>query len=199
MASASGARGPTRWPSPSPWLVVWLMLVLVAAGLWWIYGEPSESSPTDERRGLSAAVSLPAVDLSGQRLADAKLIAVDLSGADLSHTHLERADLRKATLVGARMTHVHLRGANLMGSRLVGARMRYADLRRACLKNAVAVGARLQNADLRRADVRGADLRGTDLSRAQTVATVYDDATKWAGGAIPRGAVKPTSRNRGVC
>jgi uncharacterized protein YjbI with pentapeptide repeats len=185
---------------PSPWVALWLALVIASAAALLVFGW---SSGTNEVRGLGARPALRSaltgVDLSGQTLPDVRLRDADLRGSRLRRTVLVDADLGGAVLSGVQMQGALLSGANLRSSRLVGTWLERADLAAACLRDVVLLRAHLDGANLSEADVRGADLRGAQLGNTVRTGLVYDGGTQWPLATVPSGAVRASETHPGVC
>ena len=90
-----------------------------------------------------------------------------------------------------------LRGADLDGADLRGADLTNADLSHADLTNADLSGAVLRWRDLSGADLSGATMGNVSLCEiglsGGDVRVIYDDATTWPIGSIPRQAHTTTS------
>ena len=138
---------------------------------------PDAGDPDPTTKILLPAANLQGSDLRQARLMQANLIEARLEGANLFGARLEganliRARLEGADLSGARLEKANLSGARLEGANLSGARLEGANLSGARLGGADLSGARLGGADLREARLDGADLRearldGADLREAR--------------------------------
>ncbi len=103
-------------------------------------------------------------DLTGVRMAAAKL-----DGVDFSHALLRAATLIRSSLRGADLSHADLREAKLHEVDLSDANLYHADLEDASLAGAKLPRARLDAANLSRAQITVADFREADFTRARLI------------------------------
>ena len=103
-------------------------------------------------------------DLTGIRMAAAKL-----NGVDLSHTLLRASTLIRSSLKGADLSHADLREAQLHEVDLSDANLHRDDLADASLAGAKLRRARLDSANLSRVQITVADFREADFPCAQLV------------------------------
>ena len=108
--------------------------------------------------------NLPAVDLSGSALRDARFIRAQLPNANFSGASAHRAKFITANLTGARFDGAKVTEVDFTKADLTGASFRNADLRRARMFRA-----NLSGADLSGARIEGVDLLNANLSGARWV------------------------------
>jgi uncharacterized protein YjbI with pentapeptide repeats len=132
----------------------------------WIGCADQEQLLLGKSRTVAACASAEGADLSGARLADAKMAGIDLTRAQLRATDLSGARLALALLSGANMTSARLDGADLSNASLFGANLLLASL----------LGADLSGAKLQLADLTSAVLQGANLARAGLEGARLQDA-----------------------
>ncbi len=121
----------------------------------WNDWRAQNASVTPDLTGIRmAAAKLDGVDLSHALLRGCTLICSSLTGADLSH-----ADLREAKLHEVDLSDANLHRADLADSSLAGAKLRRARLDAANLSRAKITVADFREADFKHARLIGADLR----------------------------------------
>ena len=145
--------------------------------------------------------TLNAAQLSGARLAGARLERAAMPGVTLAGADLTRANLSGAGLAGANFAEAVLDGANLEMADLAGALLPNARLNRAdaalarfggsSLAGAELVEADLTDADLSRTDLRGTKLSGARLDGARLDGAVWDATTQWPEGFAPLTPIVP--------
>ncbi len=109
-------------------------------------------------------------DLSGLKLAKAKLPGANFYGANLHQINFEGANLSQANFGHGNLTEAILKDANLTKAYLSTASLEMADLR----------GANLTGAYLKSANLRGANLCGANLTNAQVSDSQLETAkTNW--------------------
>jgi hypothetical protein len=148
-----------------------------------------------EARGWLFDGTLRAAQLSGAKLAGARLERAAMPGVTLAGADLTRANLSGAVLAGANFAEAVLESANLEMADLTGALLAHARLRRADAALAVLAGcslagadlaeADLTEADLSRANLRGARLAGARLDGVRLDGADWDAATEWPAGFVP--------------
>jgi hypothetical protein len=143
-----------------------------------------------EARGWLFDGTLRSAQLSGAKLAGARLERAAMAGVSLAGADLGRANLSGAALAGANFAEAELSGANLemadlSGATLVHARLHRADAALARLRGASLAGADLTDADLSQADLCGARLTGATLEGAVFDGAQWDAATEWPDGFAP--------------
>jgi hypothetical protein len=140
--------------------------------------------------GTLRAAQLSGAKLAGARLERAVMPEATLAGADLTRANLSGAQLPGANFAEARLDAANLEMADLNGASLLHARLRRADAALVQLRGAVLTGADLTDADLSQADLSQADLCGARLAGAQLRGARFDGArwdatTEWPGGFVP--------------
>jgi len=128
-----------------------------------------ESAGTAGRRMDFDGVAIPAVKMSGRRLAGSRMRRCRFSGGEWTAVDLTMADLSYSSMAEMKLQRGILRGTTLRRADLAGAFLVDANLSALPLARGDRVwptnleGANLRNADLRGAILDGAILRGADL------------------------------------